>query len=163
MTLALPILALMLSTAGQAGWTADQLVGLSESELLALYRRCPAASVPAGRVRGTVLPATGRPRDRLVSRGARLIWQGKTFQAEEATAINRFFGLPLVRGALSSGPSWFDGGPALVLDYRETSLVYGKYRDELRQVAPGLALGLMYDTTTCPPRIVRYFAIEVIE
>ena len=48
----------------------------------------------------------------------------------------------------------------LVLDYSQTSLVYANNRDEIRQVAPGLFLGLMYDRTTAPPGLVMYFALE---
>ena len=38
--------------------------------------------------------------------------------------------------------------------------VYKNYRDEIRQVGPGLYLGLMYDRTTAPPKTVMYFALE---
>ena len=42
----------------------------------------------------------------------------------------------------------------------QTSLVYANNRDEIRQVAPGLFLGLMYDRTTAPPGLSMYFALE---
>ena len=48
----------------------------------------------------------------------------------------------------------------LVLDYAQTSLVYADNRDEIRQIAPGLFLGLMYDRTTAPPGLSMYFALE---
>ena len=59
-----------------------------------------------------------------------------------------------------TGTELVDGGPALVLDYSRTSRVYADNRDEIRQVAPGLFLGLMYDRTTSPPRLQMYFALE---
>ncbi len=66
----------------------------------------------------------------------------------------------IVRGQLYEGPSWLDGQPSMVLDYSQTSLVYANNRDEIRQVAPGLFLGLMYDRSTAPPRLAMYFALE---
>jgi hypothetical protein len=89
-----------------------------------------------------------------------VIWQGKVFEPCQGTAVNRFFCVSVIRGQVYSGCSWHDGGPALILDYQNTSLVYKNYRDEIRQVAPGLYLGLMYDRTTCPPKTVMYFALE---
>jgi hypothetical protein len=58
------------------------------------------------------------------------------------------------------GPSWLDGRPSLVLDYSQTSRIYAHNRDEIRQVGPGLFLGLMYDRTTAPPGLQMYFALE---
>jgi hypothetical protein len=92
--------------------------------------------------------------------GARLVWQGKVIRPEEARAVNRFLGIRSVAGVLEVGPSWFDGGPSLVLDYEGTSWVYANYRDEIRQVGPGLWLGFMYDRTKRPYERVMMFALE---
>ena len=48
----------------------------------------------------------------------------------------------------------------MILDYEGTSKVYGHYRDEIREVAPGLYLGLMYDRTTNPASLKMYFAFD---
>ncbi len=48
----------------------------------------------------------------------------------------------------------------MILDYEGTSRIYGNYRDEIRQVAPGLYLGLMYDRTTAPVTLKMYFAFD---
>jgi hypothetical protein len=66
----------------------------------------------------------------------------------------------VVRAQVYQGPSWLDGQPSLILDYSQTSRVYENNRDEIRQVAPGLWLGIMYDRTTSPPGLVMYFALE---
>ena len=97
---------------------------------------------------------------RIVSRGSRLLWQGKVIEADEATAVNRFFGMRMIRGQLYEGPSWLDGRPSLILDYSQTSRIYADNRDEIRQVAPGLFLGLMYNRTTAPPELSMCFALE---
>ena len=138
----------------------DRLQRMSSGELESVYRQGFAAAIPEGRIRGTALLAPGTRRSRMMSRGARLFWQGKVIEPGETSAVNRFFGVRAVRGQLYQGPSWLDGQPSLVLDYSQTSRVYANNRDEIRQVAPGLYLGLMYDRTTAPPKLVLYFALE---
>src|SRR5262249_51736224 len=140
--------------------TIDQLLGMSPAQIESLYRQGTAVAIPPGRVRGTALLAPGTRRARVVSRGARLLWQGKVFEEGQATAVNRFFGMRVIRGRLYQGPSWLDGAPSLILDYSQTSRIYADNRDEIRQVAPGLFLGLMYNRTTSPPELQMYFALE---
>jgi hypothetical protein len=95
-----------------------------------------------------------------LSRGARIFWQGKVFEPGGNAAVNRFFGMRIIRGQVFEGPSWLDGQPSLVLDYSQTSRVYANNRDEIREIAPGLFLGLMYDRTTAPPGLQMYFALQ---
>jgi hypothetical protein len=144
----------------QPAVTVDQLLGMTHAEIENVYRQGTAVAIPAGRVRGTALLAPGTRRARVVSRGSRLLWQGKVIEADETTAVNRFFGVRVIRGQLYQGQSWLDGGPSLVLDYSQTSRIYADNRDEIRQVAPGLFLGLMYNRTTSPPELLMYFALE---
>jgi hypothetical protein len=141
-----------------AGLAVDYLMRMSPEELLALYRTGTAVVPRAGFVRGQALVRPGSAGAPLLSRGARVVWQGKEFRPD-GTAVNHFLGVPSIAGRLGLGPSWVDGLPTLVLDYRGTSRVYRRYRDEIRQVAPCLLLGIMYDAEACPPRIVRYFAL----
>ena len=140
--------------------TLDQLLQMSPGQIEAIYRQGTAVGLPEGRIRGTAIVSPGTRRTRVLSRGARLMWQGKVVEPGQTSAVNRFFGMPLVRGQLYSGPSWLDGRPSLILDYAQTSLVYADNRDEIRLVAPGLYLGLMYDRTTAPPGLAMYFALE---
>jgi hypothetical protein len=146
-----------------SGVTLEALLRMSPAEIEAVYRRGTAVAIPPGRVRGTALLAPGTRRARTLSRGARLVWQGKFIEPDQATAVNRFFGMKLIRGQLYQGPSWLDGAPALILDYSRTSRIYANNRDEIRQVAPGLFVGLMYDRTAAPPQLSMYFVLETVE
>jgi len=139
----------------------DQLLRMSGPELDALYRQGSVAGIPPGRVRGTAILAPGTRRNEAMARGTRLVWQGKVFDPAEASAVNRFFGLPIVRAQVYQEQSWLDGAPTLVLDYSRTSRVYAQNRDEIRQIAPGLLLGLMYARTTPQPTLRMYFVLEV--
>lgn len=143
--------------------TLETLRSMGPAEIEAVYRAGTAAAIPAGRVRGTALIAPGTRRARLLSRGAKLVWQGKVIAPDQSTAVNRFFGVKMIRGRLYQAPSWLDGAPALILDYAGTSRIYARNRDEIRQVGPGLFLGLMYDRTAEPPRLSMYFALEAVD
>lgn len=140
--------------------TIDDLVRKSGPELDALYASGSSPSIPDGRVKGRAIYGPGTKLAVPMSRGARLVWQGKVFDAAGGTAVNKFFGVRAVRGRLYQGESWRDGAPALILDYQGTSKVYANYRDEIRQVGPGLYLGLMYARTSPNPTLKMYFALE---
>ncbi len=150
-------------TPAPAEVTISSLQSMSPAEIEALYRAGTAAAIPPGRVRGTALLAPGTRRGRTLSRGARLVWQGKVIAPDQSTAVNRFFGVKMIRGRLYQAPSWLDGAPSLILDYAGTSRIYAHNRDEIRQVGPGLFLGLMYDRTAAPPRLSMYFALEAVD
>ena len=137
-----------------------QLLRMSGPQLDALYEGASPGPIPCGKVRGRAIVKPGSTLNPALSAGARVAWQGKVFDPTTSTATNRFFGVRIIRGVVSYGPSWRDGRLALILDYRDTSRIYARYRDEIRQVAPGLYLGLMYDRTTAPPAFKTYFLLE---
>lgn len=138
----------------------DELVRLDPVALEALYRQSPPAAIPSGRVTGRPVILPGSLIAVPASKVGRAVWQGKIFDQENGIAVNRFFGVRAIQGELYYAESWLDGGPALILDYERTSRVYGQYRDELREVAPGLILGLMYDRRPPCPKRTRFFALE---
>ena len=140
----------------------SDLSRLSPAELEALYARSRPGAIPCGRVRGLALVRPGTKLGPVLSRSAKLAWQGKVFDADGSSSINRFFGVKAVRAKVGYGPSWRDGNPALVLDYSQTSKIYENYRDELREVSPGIYLGLMFDRSVSPPRLKMYFAIQAL-
>lgn len=137
------------------------LARMSPAELDRLYQQAGPGAIPAGPVRGRVLLKPGSAMATALSKGGRVVWQGKIFQPEDSTAINRFFGVRAIRGNVSYGESWLDGRPSIILDYSATSLVYAKNRDEIREIAPGLYLGLMYARKQPQPKLKLYFALQV--
>jgi hypothetical protein len=75
-----------------------------------------------------------------------LAWQGKVFDAERGELANSIllFRINAVRAKVLQGHSWLDGRPCIVLDYSQTSLLAPMVRDEIREIEPGLWLGLAY-------------------
>jgi hypothetical protein len=140
--------------------TASALLRLCLPELESIYRNGSVPDVPDGKLRGTVVVAPRGNTNRTMSRASRLLWQGKVFDQQCSEAVNKFFGMRLIKGQLSEGESWLDGKPALILDYRGTSLIYANVRDEIRQVAPGLYLGVMFEESCCGANFKTFFILE---
>lgn len=125
----------------------DRLLDLSEAELDDLFRVSPAGEIPRGEARGTVIVAPGTELSELAAKLIHLIaWKGKVFDPDRGELLNELgpLGIDLVRAKVYKAASWFDGNEAIVLDYSRTSLVAHWIRDEIREIAPGVYLGIVY-------------------
>ena len=112
---------------------------------------------------GTVLFGPGRPLAGVAAKIAHLLfWKGEIFDPAKGELRNEILptGVPAIVAKVYSAPSWLDGKECIVLDYSKTSLVAHWIRDEIRLVAPGLYLGLVFwkkdrilgFALACPPK-----------
>ena len=127
--------------------TAADLLDLSQAELDDLFRASPAGPIPAGEGDGTLIFAPDTVAGELTAKLVHLIaWKGKIFDPERGDLRNEItpFGIDAIRAKVFYGTSWFDGAEAIIIDYSETSLVAQWIRDEIRLVAPGLYLGVVF-------------------
>lgn len=138
---------------------AADLKGMSQAELDALFAAGQVTGMPVGLGRGRViLQAEGRM-PKLKARLNSVVWKGKYFRGD-GTFTNQWLGFQAVSSAVTLGPSWFDGRPAVVLEYEPDAKVFANARDEIREVAPGLLLGRFYERHPCP-RFQGYFVLEI--
>ena len=138
--------------------TMQELVRLSAADLTALYLASPAAAAPSGFVPGRAIKNPGSRRTVANARATRLVWQGKIFR-EDGTMINRVFGVGrAIPADVYVGESLLDGQPALILDYSGSRL-WPEVRDEIREVAPGLYLGIMYEGKA-QPKQKMFFTLD---
>src|SRR5438105_2602844 len=159
----------------QAGpGTLDELAALGPDELLALYRtaRTPRVEDLSGKLRGRMLASP------LVKHGAvagflkrfaadgPMPWQGKTFRPlgkDRGEGINRVFGnrANWYRFETSVAPSRAGDFDALQLDYdlESNPFFVRPIKDEVREVAPGLWLGLAYLHTKKKDRLGIFLAL----
>ena len=103
--------------------TLAELTGMSQAALDDLFRRSPMGDIPDGDAVGTAIVAPGTEIERPILWLARwLAWQGKVVDRPRATLLNKVgpFGLRLIRASIYIAPSWFDGQPAIILDYSRT-------------------------------------------
>ncbi len=123
------------------------LVPASREELARLFGAGRAGQIPDGRGRGTVLLGTGGVIARLAAAACYAVaWRGKVVHARQARLKNILtpLGIQAIEAVIYKQASWYDGAPCIVLDYSKTSLVARRIRDEIREIAPGVYLGLVF-------------------
>lgn len=123
------------------------LMRMSQAELDALFRESPPGDIPAGEAEGTVLVAPGTELTGIAAKLIHLLaWKGKVFDRDRGELRNEVLltGIHAVQAKVSKGASWYDGNECIVLDYSRTSLIAHWIRDEMRLVAPGLYLGIVF-------------------
>ncbi|MCN9243411.1 hypothetical protein NGF19_21930 [Streptomyces sp. RY43-2] len=124
-----------------------ELLKAEEEELEEIFRTSPPGEIPKGPMEGTaVLPWAGSVGARLLAVFVGLnLWRGKLF-SPDGHLSNRLTPLDLlaVVGTVTVGPSQLDGQDCIVVDYSRTSLLAQGVRDEIRQAAPDLYLGLVW-------------------
>jgi len=123
-----------------------KLFAMNQEQLDKLFRSSSAGRTPEGVADGTVIAGAGTPAARLLAPLLGLAWQGKVFYGSDHDLLNRILpiGLRAVRARVYRDSSWFDGKEAIILDYSKSSLLARSIRDEIREVAPGLYLGIVY-------------------
>jgi hypothetical protein len=123
-----------------------ELLTATPADLDARFRAAPAGPVPDGAGRGVALLRPGTRLARPLAAWARTGWQGKTFDRDAARLRNRItpFGVLAIEAAVAEEASWVDGKPCIVLDYSKTSRIARPIRDEIREIAPGLYLGVVF-------------------
>jgi len=124
-----------------------QLLDMNQEQLDDLFRNSPAGEIPQGEGDGTVIIATGTQLSEVAARFLRFFaWQGKIFNPERGDLRNEItpFGIQAIIAKVYKGESWLDGKECVVLDYSDTSIIAQWIRDEIREVAPGLYLGVVY-------------------
>jgi hypothetical protein len=127
-----------------------ELPRMSQQEIDALFSRSSAGPMPSGVADGIAIVAPGTPIAGGLVSLLHLAWRGKVFYHEQDDLLNRVgpFGLLIARARVYRDTSWLDGREAIVLDYSVSSLPFRAVRDEIREVAPGLYLGVVYWVAT---------------
>jgi len=124
-----------------------QLMKMSKAELDALFKSSPAGDIPNGEAEGTAIIAPGTELEETAAKFIHLFaWQGKVFDAAKGELRNKIlpFGLKAIIAKVYKDKSWFDDKECIVLDYSHTSLLAHWIRDEIREVGPGVYLGIVY-------------------
>lgn len=147
----------------------DALVGAHPDALRDMYlagRPADPAELgdaPAGRVlaldRLDTMFLAVRPAIRSM-KSALFPWKGKTFDHGGNSGQNRIFGRTTLRFRTEVGPSVLDGAPTLILHYDRAPWPIRGLRDELRMVAPGVAIGPVFSNEGASGRPVFWFGLE---
>lgn len=130
----------------------EDFLKLSGDQLDAIFRGASAGDIPIGQGEGTAIIAPGTVVSDTIAKFVHLFsWKGKVFERDGANPNrgwlkNRLLllGTKAIIAEVHKGESWFDGKECIILDYSHTSIVAQWIRDEIRQVSPGVYLGLVY-------------------
>ena len=125
---------------------------LSDSQLDEIFRASPAGDIPSGEGEGTAIIAPGHEVSDAIAKFIHIFsWKGKVFERDPANPgrgwlKNRvlLLGTKAIVAEVFKGPSWLDEKECIVLDYSHTSIVAQWIRDEIREVSPGVYLGIVY-------------------
>ena len=124
-----------------------QFLEMSNEKLDELFRNSSAGNIPVGEGAGTAIIAPGSAVSDDIAKFVHLFtWKGKVFDPAKGELRNKI--LPLGHKAIVAKvykeKSWLDQKECIVLDYSKTSLIAHWIRDEIREVAPGIYLGIVY-------------------
>jgi len=120
---------------------------MSAEELDDIFRQSSAGNLPDGEGQGIAIIAPGTAVSDEIAKLVNLFtWKGKVFDARKGELRNKI--LPLGHKAIVArvykDKSWFDKNEAIILDYSKTSLLAKWIRDEIREVSPGIYLGIVF-------------------
>lgn len=129
-----------------------EFLEMSGEQLDELFRNGRVGEIPSGEGEGTAIIAPGTVVSDAIARFVHLFsWKGKAFERdanrpERGWLKNRLLllGTKAIIAEVYKGESWFDGKECIVLDYSHTSIVAQWIRDEIREVAPGIYLGVVF-------------------
>jgi hypothetical protein len=130
----------------------EEFLKLSAEQLDDVFRNALAGAIPIGQGDGTAIIAPGAVVSDTIAKFVHIFtWKGKVFEPDpvdpqRATLKNRLLllGTKAIVAQVYRGESWLDGKECIVLDYSQTSIVAQWIRDEIREVSPGLYLGVVY-------------------
>ncbi len=125
---------------------------LTHDQLDEIFRTSPVGQIPTGQGEGTAIVAPGHDVSDAIAKFVHIFtWKGKVFERDEADPSRSWLKnrlLPLGHKAVVAqvykGASWLDEKECIVLDYSHTSIVAQWIRDEIREVSPGVYLGVVY-------------------
>ena len=130
----------------------EKFLEMSGERLDEIFSASAAGTIPVGEGEGTAIVAPGTAISDNIARFVHVFgWKGKVFERDpenpnRGSLKNRLLllGHKAIIAEVSKGESWFDGKECIVLDYSHTSIVAQWIRDEIREVSPGVYLGLVY-------------------
>lgn len=140
--------------------SATDLNGLNQLQLDELFTSNTAGPIPDGEGRGTAIFFPGTLLTGPIQTVLSIAWQGKIFDADRGTLVNRLFGVRVVAADVYYGTSWFDGEEAIIVDYAGTVPFAKGGRDELREIAPGIYLGRGYRPSLFGSVFASNFVLE---
>lgn len=123
------------------------LLNMSQAEIDELYKQGSVGEIPNGKSKGIAIIAAGTILAKILALLSKLFfWEGKFFVREEKFFLNILppFEIRAFKGEIYKGNGRFCEGEAIILDYSQTSFIFKKVKEEMREIAPGFYLAQVY-------------------
>lgn len=135
--------------------TGETLMRMDAAALDALFAGLKPGPLPHGEAAGIANSEPGSGYGAFTRGFFRGLWEGKTFDRERGTLTNRTAFGKTGSAKVYYGTSRVDGKPCIIFDYAKSdNLLARGVLDEVREVSPGLYLGIAY--LKFPPGIGRF-------
>ncbi|MDQ6939132.1 MAG: hypothetical protein M3119_03140 [Verrucomicrobiota bacterium] len=124
-----------------------EFLKMSGDQLDEIFRNSDAGNIPQGEGNGVAIIAPGTAiSDEIAWFVNVFTWKGKVFDPVKGELRNKILpmGAKAIVAKVYKEKSWFDQKECIVLDYSKTSFVAHYIRDEIREVSPGIYLGLVF-------------------
>ena len=123
------------------------LLNMSQAEIDEIYKQGSVGEIPDGDGKGIAIIAPGTILANILALLSQLfVWEGKFFYREQKYFLNKLppFGIRAFKGEIYKGNGRFCEGEAIILDYSQTSFIFKKVKEEMREIAPGFYLAQVY-------------------
>ncbi len=123
------------------------LLNMSQAEIDELYKQGSVGEIPNGESKGIAIIAAGTILAKILALLSKLFfWEGKFFVREEKFYLNILPPLEIraFKGEIYKGNGRFCEGEAIILDYSQTSFIFKKVKEEMREISPGFYLAQVY-------------------
>jgi hypothetical protein len=122
---------------------------MDRCQLEELFTAAPLGRPFIGRARGKLVYLADRM-PRIKMRLSDTVWRGKSATPDGCFSNRWICGIEWIGSEWVIGPSWLDGQPAVIMEYAPGTPLFANMHDELREVAPGLYMGPVYERFPCP-------------
>ena len=123
------------------------LLNMSQAEIDEIYKQGSVGEIPDGDGKGIAIIAPGTILANILALLSQLFfWQGKFFYREQKFFLNILspLGIRAFKGEIYIANGRFCEGEAIILDYSQTSFIFKKVKEEMREIAPGFYLAQVY-------------------
>ena len=124
--------------------TVDDLRKMDRCQLEELFSGAELGRPFVGKARGKLVHLADRL-PRIKMRLSDLVWRGKSATPDGCFSNRWIGGIERIGSDYVIGPSWLDGRPAVIMEYAPGTPLFANMHDELREVAPGLYMGPVYE------------------
>ena len=139
------------------------LLNMSQEEIDEIYKQGSVGEIPDGDGQGIAIIAAGTIFVKIIALISKLFfWRGKFFYREQKFYLNKVtpFSIRAFKGEIYIETGRFDAEKTIILDYSQTSFIFQKVKEEMREISPGFYLAQVYIGDTRVSNFTLEFSVS---